>query len=370
MPISGESIGNPPWCAEDISVEWLNEVLGKHDDFRGAKISSFEMDMISEGHGFAGEVWRIRLSVEGRTSSTPESIAAKFANRDPQLKSFLSEITVKEANLYRNLATDSEFIMPRCYLSDSDSETGDCAILMEDLSRGRRGDNIGGLSERDAESVVKAIAAFHAIWWERTDQEKTRWLPTLIDQATRFEERYAPSAPRFLEMFSEQVDDEFKEVVTLLFGEKLIPSFEAASSPPLTIRHGDFRPDNFIFDTEFRGPPVTVFDWQLTVRGKGVTDISYMATFGLDVDLRRSIEESLLRLYHTTLVSEGVTGYSLDECQADYRQGFLTAVRVVVISGANLDFSSERGQTLINTLISRTSAVVRDHDLVGLLRGM
>lgn len=231
MTVPGESIGNPPWRAEDLSVKWLNEVLGRHDEFRGAKISSFDMDMISEGYGFVGEVWRIELNYQDRASSALESIAAKFANRDPRIKSLTSEATVAETNVYRYLGTDSEFIMPRCFFSDADPETGDIAILMEDLGRGRFGDNIGGISKGDAETVVRAIAVFHAKWWGRADLERTRWLPTPIDQAVFLKERIMTGAPKFLEMYSEQVDDEFREVISLYI-EKAIPILEAASSPP------------------------------------------------------------------------------------------------------------------------------------------
>ena len=135
MTIPDESIGSPPWHAEDLSVKWLNEILGKHDDFRGAKIASFDMDMIGGEFGFPREVWRINLNYEDRAPSTPESVAAKFANRDPHLKSLLVGGTTREVNTYRHLGSDSEFIMPRCYFSDSDLETGDCAFLIEDLGR-------------------------------------------------------------------------------------------------------------------------------------------------------------------------------------------------------------------------------------------
>ena len=97
--------------------------------------------VIRHGHDqrgvrFVGEVLRITFNYENRTSSTPESIAAKFANRDPRIKTHASALTVKEANVYRHLGPDSEFIMPKCYFSDSEPETGDCAILIEDLGRG------------------------------------------------------------------------------------------------------------------------------------------------------------------------------------------------------------------------------------------
>ncbi len=134
--------------------------------------------------------------------------------------------------------------------------------------------------------------------------------------------------------------------------------------------HGDLHTANIFFDTEFRGCPVTAIDWQSTARGKGVTDISYLAILGLTVDLRRAIEDRLVRLYHNTLVSEGVAGYSIDQCQADYRSRLLSPFNVTVGSLANVDLSDERGQDIARTKIERTSAGLRDHDLVGLLRAM
>ncbi len=331
MTVSGESIGNPPWRAEDLSVKWLNEVLGRHDEFRGAKISSFEMDVIGGGEfGIVREVWRIKLDYEDRTSSTPESVAAKFANRDPHLKSLFAESTAREVNVYRHLGSDSEVIMPRCYFSDSDPESGDCAILMEDLGRGHLSDDIGGFSKGDAEAVVKAIAVFHARWWGRTDLEQSRWLPRPIDRAAIQKERFMPNAKKFLEKYGEQIDDEFREVIGL-YSQKLIPVLEATGSPPLTLIHGDLHTANIFFDTGFRGCPVTAIDWASTARGKGATDISNLAVMGLTVDLRRAIEDRLVRLYHNTLVSEGVAGYSMDQCQADYRSRFLYQFNITVV---------------------------------------
>ena len=368
MPIPDESIGNSPWRAEDISVKWLNEVLGKHDDFRGQRISSFDMDMIGEGFGFVREVWRISLDYEDQTSSAPESVAAKFANRDPHLKSLFAEFTAREANVYRHLGSDSEYIMPRCYFSDSDPETGDTALLIADLCGGRLDANTG-FSEADAEAVVKAIAVFHAKWWGRSDLEQTSWLPTLIDRAAIQQERFTPNAQKFLEKYDEQVDGEFKEAISL-YGEKLIPVLEAASSPPLTLIHGDLRAGNIFFDTEFRGCPVTAIDWASAARGKGVTDISNLAVVGLPVNLRRAIEDRLVNLYHNTLVAEGVTGYSIDQCQADYRSCFLYPFSIAVVILGYMDLSDERDQNIARTSLERTSAALRDHDLIGLLRAI
>ena len=68
------------------------------------------MDLIGGGEfGIIREVWRIKLNYEDRTSSTPESVAAKFAVRDPHLKSVFAGFTAREGNVCRLLGSDSEF---------------------------------------------------------------------------------------------------------------------------------------------------------------------------------------------------------------------------------------------------------------------
>ena len=64
--------------------------------------------------------------------------------------------------------------MPRCYFFDSDHLTGDSAILMEDLSKGRLGNSFAGMSKADAEKAARALAVFHAKWWGRTNLEQAR----------------------------------------------------------------------------------------------------------------------------------------------------------------------------------------------------
>jgi hypothetical protein len=60
----------------------------------------------------------------------------------------------------------------------------------------------------------------------------------------------------------------------------------------------------------------------------------------------------------------------MDQCRADYRSRFLYPFSVIVPMLSYLVLSDERGQNIANKLINRTSAALRDHDLVGLLRAM
>ena len=215
--------------------------------------------------------------------------------------------------------------MPRCYFFDSGHLTGDCAILMEDLSKGRLGNSFAGMSKADAETAARPLAVFHAKWWGRTNLERARWLPAPIDRAAIQAERFIPSGRTFLEKHGEQVDD------------------------------------------EFRGSHVDLIDWPSAAHAKGVTDFSCLTIHGLTVNMRRTIETNLLRLYHNTLVPEGGTGYSIEQCQADYRSGFLYPFYFKVMVLAFMDLNDGEGRIMAHMQIERISAAIRDHNLVGLL---
>ena len=86
---------------------------------------------------------------------------------------------------------------------------------MEDLSKARLGNSFARMSKADAETDARALAVFHAKWWGRTNLEQARWLSAPIDRAAIQAERFIPSGRAFLEKHNEQVDDEFREAITL-----------------------------------------------------------------------------------------------------------------------------------------------------------
>jgi len=125
------------------------------------------------------------------------------------------------------------------------------------------------------------------------------------------------------------------------------------------VTHGDFRPDNFAFNANGEVVP---FDWQTARRGANTRDLSYFISFALPTALRRTGESELLALYHRTLVDSGVSDYTMDQLQKDFRRSIGSALIAAVIAGTLLDFSSERAVQLQRALCERLSAVVSDHD--------
>ena len=64
------------------------------------------------------------------------------------------------------------------------------------------------------------------------------------------------------------------------------------------------------------------------------------------------------------------TGYSIEQCQADYRSGFLYPFYFKVMVLAFMDLNDEEGRIMAHMQIERISAAIRDHNLVGLLRAI
>ena len=125
--------------------------------------------------------------------------------------------------------------------------------------------------------------------------------------------------------------------------------------------HGDYRLDNLFFGSPGGGSPLTVFDWQLSTKGPGPTDIAYFMTFCLEPEHRRREENNLLKHYYDALLANGVRGYGFDECRRDYRLSLFHPMARLISAGAVFDFSSARARSLASVLIKRVDSALADH---------
>jgi thiamine kinase-like enzyme len=121
--------------------------------------------------------------------------------------------------------------------------------------------------------------------------------------------------------------------------------------------HGDYRADNFFFE----GPsPFAVVDWQIVIKGMGTFDLAYMMAGNLSVEDRRAHEAELVRLYHRTLLENGVKNYDFDTCWRDYRTSVLMAWIWPVIGIGALDPANERGLAFFYEWSKRACTAVAD----------
>ena len=95
--------------------------------------------------------------------------------------------------------------------------------------------------------------------------------------------------------------------------------------------------------------------------GLPARDLAFLCSTGLDLDLRRSCEDTVVVAYHDALVTHGVTGYTLAECVDDYAYSMLQAPLIIVFGWAVAE-PTERGDTMFLTMTERACAAIRDHD--------
>ena len=129
--------------------------------------------------------------------------------------------------------------------------------------------------------------------------------------------------------------------------------------------HGDSRLDNVAFDPS--GDGVYRFDWQLSFKNIGPTDISYFLGGSLPVDLRREKEAELVRIYHDALCARGVTNLSFATCWDLYRLGHLYYLCYMTTGGTETDVENERSFELFQIASHRKFTAALDHNSVEII---
>ena len=333
----------------------------------GGEVISVDAVPLGAGVGFVGQLARLTLGYAGDHTGLPDVMIAKFPIEDPVAK-YLAQVYGfyrTEAECYRQAAAVGLGVpTPEVYLSEvSDDDIG-TLILMEDLGDARMADQVAGASLADAEAVIDVAAQLHAAWWESPRLEELKWLRPLNNPAyMAVGDQYTQSWPVFAEMF------ESAPAAALEAGERLGAQLPLSynwlmANRPTTLAHTDFRLDNFFFGRP--DAPVTVIDWQLSVRSVGVFDVGYFIVQSLTTEMRREHGEALLQRWHEGLADRGVRDYSWDDAQADFHDSVMVQMSIPVISAANLDPANERGKQLLECLGNRSLQALADYGCTGL----
>jgi thiamine kinase-like enzyme len=357
-----------PYSIEAIRPEWLTQALRGKGIITKATVKSLSMGMLEKGWGFTSQIVRIIPDYDVHEEGAPRSLIAKIHSADPDLRALLNRrrLYEREIRFYEEIANEINLRTPRCYYSSLNIETGESILLLEDLSHARLGDHIMGCSSEEAELIVRHMAKLHATWWESPRLENTGWVPSFDEGAGSEQGFYQRSWDQVTEKIRDQSPASFLELGTR-FGNHVANVRNQLGRPPRTLIHGDCRLDNIFFSSPESGVSFIIIDWQLAMRGRGVYDIVYFLVYCLPPEQRRAIERGLLKIYHSVLVEGGVRGYEFDQCLHDYRLCTLHMFHRLMMAGVVIDFSSERGRALMNTILQRCIAAMDDHNVSGLI---
>lgn len=311
-----------PLTAEDVTADWLSEVLRTR--YPGVVITRVEPVQIIEGT--ATKV-RLRLTYDPRTrrDELPDRMCIKggFGAHREYLGG--TGLYGSEVRFYNEIAPLYELTRPASYFGLSQTYPVQGVVALEDLQvRGVAFQRATRpLSVELARAGLDALAALHGQSW---GDDRPRGLgvepllsdttePIVRDLLAAVPERFA--APRG-----------FAAPVVLHEPDRLRAAYAAYRTEvrrgATCVVHGDAHIGNAYVELDGH---LGFVDWQTVALGPWVHDVNYFLVSALDVPERRTHERDLLGYYLKALAKFGVSVPGLDEAWSDYRRatvhGFL-----------------------------------------------
>lgn len=353
-----------PTTSAQITADWLNEVLP--DEQRGgARIVTVEPAVIGEGVGFLGEVARLTLGYDDPANGSVRSLISKMPTDNEGFKSLgmMLGLYAKESGFYRDAAHHMQVRVPGCYANLVDDDNN-FVLLLEDLAPMRPGNQLASCTLDEAKMALAEVAKIHAHWWEHDRlPEFESWLPGTDGPAFEvFKGGFLGGVEKFHSDFAHYVSDDVVALVDRIAADYDSMTANGPGRSPHTLVHGDFRLDNLMFDDSSTPPSIAILDFQLPFRANPLWDVVYFMAGSFTPEWRRTHQDELLGGYHAALVAGGVTNYSLEDCNTDYRAAGLVLTGYLVTGAADIDLSTidDRGRRLIEMLFTGYGVAIDD----------
>ncbi len=304
--------------SHEVTPAWLTSVLYAQGALRRGRV--LRVTASQPQRGFSSLTWRLQLSYSSDASAdAPRRLFFKVSQAGLVPGERDVEKVSKEIAYYRELAPR----MPNppsvpCYAAGYDAQTEASHLLLLDFSA-THSPCVDPDHPRNPQRAVQALARLHACWWDSPLLEgAVIGLPT----RERIEANWADGTRRteaFVAMLGDRLRRPWRETYARVL--RSLPNLyqRHLSGRDLTLVHGDAHLGNFMFPRTMASDEAYLIDWQFWHATIGGTDLAFMMAAKWEPDLRRRRERPLLRLYHDTLLKQGVRGYAWDRCWDDYR---------------------------------------------------
>ena len=213
---------------------------------------------------------------------------------------------IKEAwfNLYF-VNQDTVVPAPRVYCSHVSILTGNLCLITEHM-----GDDIEyrecgyeSFPQEHLDLALDGLASLHARYWGDTSERMKKVTP--IEDMTVY-------------LFDSIVSRSWS-----IPARKVLIKSWILMNRPQTVLHGDSRIGNMMFPSAPGHGRYVLIDWQAARRGVAAFDLAYFLILSLISHHRQEVEQASIQRYHELLIAKGVTGYTIDELEEDYRHACL-----------------------------------------------
>ena len=354
---------------QDVDTDWLTAVLQQGGHLKSGKVKHLTKTALGGSVGFLSRVVRLTCQYEGNRDKLPKSFILKAHTVIPNFLELAEELKAfdRELGFYQKFHHKVCSRLPHFYGGYSDGGRG--WLLIEDLGSAQPCDQVIGLSNTQVVKTLENIATVHALCWQSEELELIDWLPSndfwfscksgLEHSWETLRQYYAlrigPEACQLIDKFVNR----HKELI------------EQLNSRPKTLIHGDLRADNLMLSNEAnKTDEVIILDWQTATQSLGAIDVAFLIAGSEPAAERHGHVHSLVRAWHSKLLTNGVTNYSFEEAYEDVRFALLLCLAVPIKAFNELGgphFKNAREAQLAELMIFRYSQAALDLNINELL---
>jgi hypothetical protein len=357
-----------PAGPDEVDADWFTTALRSTGTIDGdVTVTAFASEPIGVGVGVLGLLWRISLMYQGGDGPATAVLKLPATGAESRHIADAFHFYEREVRFYEEGAARSPIRTPARYASAFDAESGDFVLLMEDLGGRRVHDQVRGCAAEDAVRDLEALARHHATWWDSPDLASLPWVYCIADPPNP--QALVPalehSWPIIEKDFGHLLRGPMYDAARRMPGA-VVELMERLSEPPITLVHGDHRLDNLFFTDDEGVEAVALLDWQINGAARGPYDVGYFLSQSLVPEERKRTEHDLVKTYHQALVTNGVSGYSFEQCWEDYRLAILF-VSVYPLNAGGIDLVNERAVKLFESMLDRSVSAILDLDALELM---
>jgi hypothetical protein len=342
--------------ASDIDAAWLSNLLCQ-------TVSGVTATPV--GTGQVGATYRFRFAVEYKNA--PDSLVGKFMSDDPisRATGIAQSSYWREVNFYQTYGAARPLPIPHAKFAEIDPATHQFALLMDDFPHHRSGNQLEPATLEEAALAMAAGAQIHAAFWGDQGLEAHAWLNgAQAASVMDVDALYTILWPAFCDRYKLRITDQILAVGQAYVGR--VNAWIANRTGPRCLTHGDFRPDNMLFNEDDQSRPIVIVDWQTAGVGNGATDIAYYLGTALSPEVRRVHERDLVSDWMLELITAGVSPLDTTDLWQTYQRdafaGFLMGVIASMIVA-----QTDRGDAMFLEMCSRSAAMVLDHRSMDLI---
>ena len=302
-----------------LEVEPLTEAISQNVDLAGARLHSATPRPI-EAPGYLSDLVGVTLAWTGATSAPTHAV----------LKASHVGFGREELPFYQTIAERLNCpVVPQFFAGGTDELTGRTWLLMEDFSGSHERPSEAPLPPTLARStqLVEALAQFHAAGWDKAGWQGAG--PTLW-QRLRASEWLESASERLFDQAGDALDNRTRVMYARFLRDFPALVERAEQLQGRTLVHGDAHVWNWMLPRNEKVDIPKLIDWDGWHVGVGVWDLAYMMALQWDREVRQRFENHLLDRYYAALAASGVSGYSREELQEDYRLAVLLHLRTPI----------------------------------------